>query len=49
MRAIPERGVHEKALHKSMFTFTLPYILGTGFYKSNDPNNSVKALKKDRS
>jgi len=24
-------------------------ISGTGFYGSNDPTNSVKALKKDRS
>ena len=28
---------------------TLQVISGTGFYGSNDPTNSVKALKEDRS
>jgi len=27
---------------------TLQVILGTGFYRSNDPTNSVKAQKEDR-
>ena len=36
-------------IYRSLATGPTSVISGTGFYGSNDPTNSVKALKEDRS